>query len=162
MAARIVRVRAVGRAHILGASLGRVILHLGPVPSESARMWIPYARTVLARSVGGEGPPIPEDVVLAFEEHLNTWEEAAQGTTLVWSGRIDPRVLQSLALAFRDIADDLAAQAEQRGYPISPPEGELFYQALVKAVVEALEHEDGAAKGLSDRLRSDWPGLKET
>jgi len=123
-------------------------------------MWIPYARTVLARSVGGEGPPIPEDVVLAFEEHLNAWEDAAQGSTLIWSGRIEPEVLRSLALAFRDIAGDLAAQAERRGYPISPPEGEAFYQALVKAVVDALEEEDGATKDLSDRLRSEWPGLK--
>lgn len=136
-------------------------MYLGPVPAESARMWIAYARTVLARSVSGEGTSIPEHVVLTFEEHLNAWEDASQGTTMTWSGRVDPALLQSLAVAFREVVGDLAEQAEKRGYPISPPEGEAFYQALVASLIEALERDGAGASPLSDQLRSGWPGLKE-
>lgn len=139
-----------------------MLVHIGPVPSDSARMWIAYARTVLAGSIAGGGERIPEGVVLAFEDHLNAWEDAAQGTTMTWSGEVDPDQLRSLALAFLHIADDLAAQAERRGYPISPPEGEAFYQSLVAAVVTALEHHEEGHALLSDQLRTTWPGLSDT
>ena len=50
--------------------------------------------------------------------------------------------------------------AEQRGYPISPPEGEEFYRAVIIAFLDALDREGGTYAAMAAELRTEWPGLK--
>lgn len=139
-------------------------VHLGPVASSSTRMWVAYARTVLAQSLSRDpGASLPEEVVRSFEGYLDQWEAAAaDGDELVWEGDVAAEELEFLAHSFYRLTSALAEEAGRRGYPISPPEGEEFYQALVRAVIEALELEDPATAAFSEQLRNDWPGFKES
>lgn len=138
-------------------------VHLGPVSSSSVRMWVAYARTVLAQALSqADAPPIGDEVVRNFEWYLDAWDDAAaRQDEVVWVGEIAAEQLEFLAHAFYRLTAVLAEEADQRGYPISPPEGEEFYQALVRAIIEALEHEDDARAAFSEQLRADWPGYKE-
>ncbi|HNG24147.1 MAG TPA: hypothetical protein PLC03_09300, partial [Microthrixaceae bacterium] len=46
----------------------------------------------------------------------------------------------------------------ERGFDISPSEGDEFYNALVEAVIVALEHaEDDSGVEFGEALRSSWP-----
>jgi hypothetical protein len=114
----------------------------------------------LARPDEGQVPLSP-DVVEAFEDYLGQWEEASTyGPTFVWETDIEPERIAALGGAWFTIAERLASVAERRGYPISPPEGEEFYQALVAAFLDALDTEGGQHRDLAEHLRGAWPGLK--
>jgi hypothetical protein len=127
-------------------------------------MWVAYARTVLGQALAGvDGmPPIEPSVVEQFETWLDSWEGAAiHGPEMTWSGDVDTDELVALSGAFLEIAASLATQAEQRGYPISPPEGDAFYQALVTGLIEGLAEEGRTLNEVADGLRHSWPGFKD-
>jgi hypothetical protein len=144
-----------------------VIVHVrvGPVPSGSVSIWIAYARTVLAQSMAGTQVGtrvIPMEVIEAFETLLREWEDcASRDLTFIWDAELEPEQVEYLTHAFFDLATGLAEAAEQRGFPVSPPEGDEFYYCLVKALLDALEREGGAHCDFALDLRSRWPGLKD-
>jgi hypothetical protein len=137
---------------------------VGPVSSAGVGLWIAYARTVIGGSLARPDQalvPLRPDVVEAFEDYLEQWEQAATyGPTFVWETDIDPERIAALGSAWFAIAERLASVAERRGYPISPPEGEEFYQALIAAVLDALEAEGGRHRELAEQMRGAWPGFK--
>ena len=59
--------------------------------------------------------------------------------------------------AIAKMIDDAAA----RGFPISPPEGDEFYRALVLAILDGLFDAGGAHAEFAEHLRESWPGLKD-
>ncbi len=128
-------------------------------------MWIAYARTVLAQSMTGTqigARALPAEVIEAFELLLAAWEAAAdRDLTFVWEAEIEPEQVVYLLHAFFDLATGLAAAAEKRGFPVSPPEGDEFYRALVVSLLDALEREGGPNRDFAVDLRSRWPGLKD-
>lgn len=121
-----------------------MIIRIGPVSPGSVTLWVAYARTVLALNLASPMDPLLDERTIELLEHfLDDWEEeATTGTEFVWSVDIDPEQIEFVTLAFFRVAGVLAEAAEARGYPISPPEGEEFYQALVNAVIDAL-HQQG-------------------
>jgi hypothetical protein len=138
---------------------------VGPLSSAGVGLWIAYARTVigssLAHPVSGE-PTLNSDVVEAFDDYLGQWEHSAtEGPTFLWEADIAPDQIARLGGAWLAIAEQLAVVAERRGYPISPPEGEEFYHALVASFLDALEAEGGAHNELAVELRRSWPGFKD-
>lgn len=126
-------------------------------------MWVAYSRTVLAQSIARPGEhEIPAELVEGFEAYLDRWESlAAAADELVWEEDLDPELVRYLAHAFHRIATGLATEAERRGYPISPPEGDEFYRALVTGFLDALEAESDTMREFAEELRATWPGLKD-
>ena len=82
------------------------------------------------------------------------------GAEVVWEHELDPEQVRYLAHAFHRIAVGLAAEAERRGFPIAPPEGDEFYQCLVLALLDALERDSEPMREFAVELRTTWPGLK--
>jgi GT2 family glycosyltransferase len=139
-------------------------VQVGPLPSVGVDIWIAYARTVVAQMIAhpDQGDVVLDpDAVEAFDRYLDEWDDVASTQpTFVWVTEVEPERVEFLGQAFFSIATSLARAAERRGYPISPPEGEEFYQALVKAFLDALAAEGRSRLELSEQLRDDWPGLK--
>lgn len=128
-------------------------------------MWVLYARTVLAQALTHPGTPgetLPPEAVERFEHYLDAWEDvAALDTEFVWIDDVDPEEIEFLAHTWFGLARDLAEEAEQRGYPLAPPEGDEFYQALLTALLDALTAEGRSMREFSEMLRAQWPGLKD-
>ena len=139
-------------------------VQVGPIPSGGVGIWSAYARTVMAQLMTHpehDDVVLDDDVIEAFDRYLAQWEDlAAEQTTFLWTTDVEPERVEFLGQAFFSIAESLARAAERRGYPISPPEGEEFYQALVKGFLDALAHEGRSRLEFSEQLRDEWPGLK--
>jgi hypothetical protein len=133
------------------------------VAAGSATLWVAYARTVLAQSVARPGEhQVPAELVEGFETYLDRWESLAGASDeLVWEEDLDAEQVRYLAHSFHRIASGLADEAERRGYPISPPEGDEFYRALVAGFLDALDAESDTMREFAEELRATWPGLKD-
>jgi hypothetical protein len=140
-----------------------VHVQVGPVPATSVTMWVAYARTVLAQSITGS-PDFPlrldPDVVRLFERYLDEWEDLAERhPDFRWETDVDPERVEFVMHSFFQIAVLLEKLAEQRGYPLAPPAGEAFYEALVNGVVTAMEAEGRSLEEYAAQLRDVWPGI---
>lgn len=138
-------------------------LHVGPLPSHSARAWITYARDIVdGMTSGGAEAPVASDLLEAFERYLDEWSAAAdRSERFDWETEIPSELAEYQAHAFHQIANRLAEAAEARGQPMQPPEGETFYRALVNAIIDALLMEGDATAEYALHLRSFWPGFGE-
>lgn len=140
-------------------------IRVGPVSAGSVRLWVAYARTVLGQVLTGTGTrpaTLSPDVVEAFETFLDTWDDlAASGEEFVWEADVDTERVEHLAHVWFTVAAGLADQAERRGFPMAPTEGEEFYQALVAALLDGLAHEGRSLQEFAEQLKDAWPGLKE-
>ncbi len=139
-------------------------VRVGPLPSAGVGLWIAYARTVIGSTLAHPdelGLQLDLDAIETFEEYLDQWDTASStGSTFVWETEVEPERIAVLGTTWLQIAAGLAAAAEQRGYPMSPPEGDEFYRALVTGFLDALEGEGPEHAALAGQLRSEWPGLK--
>lgn len=139
-----------------------MLVRVGPVSSGSVTLWVAYARTVLGQATVRPGEhAVPDELIEGFEAFLDEWDRAADGgAEVVWEHELDPEQVRYLAHAFHRIAVGLAAEAERRGFPIAPPEGDEFYQCLVLALLDALERDSEPMREFAVELRTTWPGLK--
>jgi len=139
-------------------------VQVGPLPSAGAGLWIAYARTVVSRAIVRPdelGVDLTPSAVEAIEDFLDEWDAAAaEGPEFLWETDLDPVRLVELGGAWLEIARALARDAERRGYPMSPPEGEEFYRSLVFGFLGALDAAGGPHAELAEQLRQEWPGLK--
>ena len=142
-----------------------VHVQMSPVASTSALAWCGYARKALHEAVDDPATPIdlPPDVIPALERFVDDWEQrAAEGPTLTLAFEISSGEAEYLTHAFFRIADYLSDRAKARGFDDAPEEGEAFYNALVEAVIDALEHgEDDSTAEFADYLRAFWPRSSE-
>ncbi|MEZ5141135.1 MAG: hypothetical protein R2726_01250 [Acidimicrobiales bacterium] len=140
-----------------------MLVRVGPVASGSVTMWVAYARTVLAQATARPGEHgIAPELIEGFEQYLDEWDTAATGThEVIWEVDLDPEQVRYLAHAFHRLALGLAEEAERRGYPISPPEGDEFYRCLVNGFLDALELESEPMREFAEELRTTWPGIKD-
>ena len=139
-------------------------VQVGPVPSGSVTIWVAYARTVLAQAIahpGQRGATLPDEAIAGFEAFLDEWDDLAKGDTdFIWVAEVEAERVEFLAHAWFGLAAQLAGEAQGRGFPLSPPEGEEFYQSLVAALLDALAYEGRSMMEFSEQLRDEWPGLK--
>ena len=130
-------------------------VRVGPLSSAGVGLWIAYARTVLSRSLVRPeelGVTLSPEMVELIESYLDAWEAvAAAGPTFEWETEASPDQITGLGGTWFLIASHLAEVAEQRGYPISPPEGEEFYRALIIAFLDALDREGGTYAAMAAR-----------
>lgn len=137
-------------------------VRVGPVSAGSVIAWVAYGRAVLARArTGTEAMPAPEpDVLDLFERYLDEWRAlAARGEEVLWVADVASEQVEFLTHAFFRIASYLAEEAERRGGPAAPPEGDEFYRALVAAILDALDQQDRATSEFGEQLRQSWPGI---
>lgn len=117
-------------------------VEVGPVPSESAVMWLAFARTILAQVVvdpRAYGVDIGPDELAAFEAYLDEWEIIAnQDVTFHWVADVDADKVRRLAETWVKLAEGMGRAAEARGYELQPQEGKEFTDALALAVMTAL------------------------
>jgi len=141
-----------------------VRVRVGPLSSAGVGLWVAYARTVLSRSLvrpEDVGVALSPEMVELLESYLDAWEAAAgAGPTFEWETEASADEIIGLGSTWFLIASRLAEVAEQRGYPISPPEGEEFYRAVIIAFLDALDREGGTYAAMAAELRTEWPGLK--
>jgi hypothetical protein len=127
-------------------------------------LWIAYARTVISQALvrpAELGVAVDPGVAELFEHYLDTWDRlAAASSTFEWTADIPADQVQVMGATWLQIASGLADSAERRGYPISPPEGDEFYRALIGGLLDGLTAEGGDLASLADQLRREWPGLK--
>lgn len=137
-------------------------IHLGPVSSDSVTQWVAFATGVLTPESSDGLPGVDPEAVTEFLGYLETWDRHARDNpgTFVWVGSVDPERLEYLAHSFARIVDHLAAVASHHGRVLAPPEGDDFYQTLVRTIIEALQLEGDAASEFSEQLRDNWPGLR--
>jgi hypothetical protein len=141
-----------------------MLVQLGPVASSSVTMWVAYARTVLGQTMAhpDRSPALDEGLLEQFELLLDEWDASARASSeLVWTADLDAPSVERFARSFFDLVSGLAADAEDRGYPISPPEGDEFYWALVDAMLGALTEAGGRHAEVAEQLRGQWPGRKD-
>jgi hypothetical protein len=139
-------------------------VRVGPVAAGGVRLWVAYARTVLAQALAHLDAMVvgvPADVVETLEGFLDTWDDLARdGLEVTWVADVNRDALERVAHVWFAMAEWLAAQAERRGFPLSPPEGEEFYQALVAELLGALDREGRSLVDTAEGLQQQWPGLK--
>jgi hypothetical protein len=139
-----------------------VRVELGPIPADSARAWIAYAREILAQRRAHDAETLPDDVRAGFEAYLSEWEAAISGPELRWEAEVDPELVEYLVHGFYRVATRLAEESERRGGRVSPAEGDLFYRGLVHALLDAMAAEGSAAAEFAEQLREFWPGIDDS
>lgn len=134
---------------------------VSPVPSASALAWIAFAHDAVDAAAADSDDPALIDPEVAARLHrlLEGWaQQARQADVLALSFEVPPDDTEFLAHAFLRISDRWTSAADERGFDVSPSEGDEFYNALVEAVIVALEHaEDDSGVEFGEALRSNWP-----
>jgi CheY-like chemotaxis protein len=137
---------------------GGVQISFGPVPAESARVWVENARVVLdgVRRAGDELPvELPPEIESAFRSYLDEWDAVAtREDPFEWSADIDRDHARHLVVYFFSLLsldDELWAQ---HGLPFTPPEAQPFINALSDAVISALAAED---EEVGPSIAASWP-----
>lgn len=141
------------------STAGEVQVHVGPVDSSAALVWINNTRCILdavRRKPDVLDHEIPHDVFDTFTRFLDTWNDvAATNPTFVWVARADTAEVNRLVTSWAAI-DRLSDDALHRlGCDWSPPAGEPFFRALTAGILDAMAaHEE--TRRLADELRPAW------
>jgi hypothetical protein len=131
-------------------------VQIGPLPIDSARAWLAYAKDV----VGAMIRQLPIQVAASFSAYLEEWgEAAAEGDVFLWEGKAEPEEVEYLLHAWFNLAKTVEEQRERTGEPVPPPEGEVFYNALVTGLLNALRSESRATAEFAEHLAPFWPRL---
>jgi hypothetical protein len=139
-----------------------VHVSIGPVASSSAKAWLGYAREVLTSLRPPGGIEISSDLRESFVGYLTQWEKvAAAGDEFRWETDVAPEIVEYLVHGFYQVATQLADEAEARGSRLMPEEGDAFYAALVRGVLDALADESAPTAEFAAYLRSFWPGFPD-
>ena len=137
---------------------------VAPVPSSSALIWIEFARGALTEVLADpeRAGGITPEVEVQMTDLLDSWEASArEGPTLLLTFDIPRDDAEFLVHAFLRLADRWTNEADQRGFDVSPQEGDDFYGALVDAVIAALEKaEDVSGTEFGETLRTIWPRIE--
>ena len=132
---------------------------IGPVSSESAELWLGYARQVVDQleSVSPGACFANAEVRSIFDGYLADWEaEAATDGPFLWARDVPGEQLEFHMHAFHQLATALDERAAER---VRLPEGgREFYAALLRGALGALEAENPASAAFARHLGEFWPG----
>jgi CheY-like chemotaxis protein len=141
---------------------GGMHLSLGPLPAESARVWVENARIVLdgVRAAGDALPvELPSEIEAAFRHYLDEWHAIAEraesgGAPFEWSAEIDRDHARHLVVYFFSLLsldDELWAA---HSLPFTPPVAQPFIDALSNQVIAELAAED---EEVGPSIAASWP-----
>ncbi len=129
------------------------------VSSQSAISWIAFARTLLGEARGDAALALPDDAIDTLEAHLDDWEQAASiDEEMSLEAEMAPEQLEYLGHIFCRLSSHAVAQADARGYDISPTEGDEFFAALSESLIVSLEQSgETSSVEFAGALRNQWP-----
>src|SRR5205814_6713985 len=117
-------------------------VRVGPVPVTAARVWIANTKLILAALQEHDEvleQPVPRDVLDLFCSYLDRWEDVAAGDgDFTWVARAAPADVERLVTWWGVIDAMSDEQLARLGVAWSPPEGEVFFRALVAGVLDAV------------------------
>ena len=131
-------------------------VEIGPVPSDSARAWIGYARETveLLRADPGEVPPRALD---RFVGYLDEWEvPATQSDTFRWTSELSVEMLEYLTNWLYRIGVRVQAEADAGSGRLRPTTADKFHVVLVRSMLDALEREGPGPAQFAEQLRAQW------
>ncbi len=132
-----------------------VQIHVGPIPSAAARVWIENTLKILdAVAAHPEvlGEPIPDDVEKLFRGFLAQWRVMAETTDeFRWIARANPDEVERAVSYWAHVDAMTDDQLAQLGVGWAPPEGAPFFEALTTGVLEAL-HRHEETRRLAQRV----------
>lgn len=117
-----------------------VEISIGPVPAESARVWLEGARQTMAVVRSRETLGVPVPVMDAFDRYLDDWSLVA-GDLFHWTDRVDQEMLRHLAAHWARLAN-IARDQPESGITTAQPAGEAFFSALATGMANALAVSD--------------------
>jgi DNA-binding NarL/FixJ family response regulator len=134
-------------------------VHVGPVDSTAALVWIDNTKEILEavrRHPDVLDETVPDDVLQAFAGFLDNWREvAATNSTFSWVARAAAAEVNHLIESWA-VIDGLSDEAlHELGCHWSPPEGAAFFAALTHGVLVALDSH-AETRRLADALRTTW------
>ncbi|MEZ5134461.1 MAG: hypothetical protein R2699_05240 [Acidimicrobiales bacterium] len=114
------------------------------------------ATSCAAMVAPGSLTDVDDTVLMVFSELLDEWELLAAGDAMpfTWHMDLDTDQLVALAEAFHGLVVELAAAAEPRGFALAPPAGQVFYDAVVDAMLAGLLAAADLAIVLGTRLEA--------
>jgi hypothetical protein len=122
---------------------------------------VAYAQAVIRelRTEGSSLPPVPDEVLRSFDRYLTQWKATARlGDVFRWSGEAEVEEVEYLLHAWFNLARHLSDRALTAG-PQSPIDGQVFYDAVLTALLDGLRAEGRETTTLfADHLRAFWPG----
>ena len=136
-----------------------VQMHIGPVSSESARLWIGSSRRIVSAlrlhpEVMTEAPPT--EILDLFGRFLQIWDEFSEGRDeFFWAARARFSDVQKLVEWWARVDDMSEEQITALGVEWSAPEARPFYHALTEGVLNALDAH-AASQELARALRRQW------
>jgi hypothetical protein len=136
-----------------------VQLHLGPVDAAAARVWIANTSKILAAVRAHPevlDEPVPIDVLDVFDGFLDSWRElAAAVEEFYWVAMGEAATFERLIDCWARIDRMSDEQLRTLGVHWSPPEGEPFFRALTKCVINAISsHQE--MQSLAAVLAGQW------
>lgn len=137
-----------------------VEMTVGPVSSAAARVWVANTRHILACLRARPAvldPPVPEDVLEAFERFLDGWAQSASTEEFLWVGRAPAEEVSRLVGHWAAVDSMTDEQLDELGCSWSPPEGEPFFAALTEGALKALAAHE-RTRELCARLALQWNG----
>jgi len=133
-----------------------VQIELGPVPSDSVRAWIEFARETvdLLRSDPGDVPPRALD---RFVTYLDEWAAPAESSkTFRWMGELTVEPLEYLTNWLYRTGVRVQADAAAGSKRAMPPAADKFYVVLVRSMLGALEREGSGPAQFAEQMRAEW------
>ena len=130
-------------------------LEIGPFPSAGGKEWIAQARMLVRMLRAGAELPfaVPPEVLEAFDDCFDDWEEAADVEPFAWSREVDVVVLRALMTYWFNLAQMLADHPEHQ--PPGSMEARVFYRTLSGAILAELVEADPDFRVLAER----WPQI---
>ena len=137
-----------------------VEIRVGPVPSETARLWVANTQKLLTAVEAHPEVlerPVPESILAVYHRFLDAWEAVAQETdSFLWVGQARADELQQVVGEWARLDSMNDATLEGLGCAWSPPEARPFFEALTAGVVGALA-KHAETRRLAERLvRGGW------
>jgi CheY-like chemotaxis protein len=141
------------------ASTGGIEIHVGPVSSKAARVWVANTTKIIdAVAAHPEvlGHTIPPNVIDLFRSFLQQWEAIAASTEeFRWVARAQPDEVNHVVNEWAVIDSMTDDQVARLGVAWSPPEGAPFFTALTTGVLTALRRHEETQR-LAERLGEQW------
>lgn len=133
-----------------------IAIRVGPVASESARLWVENSLQILAglrRRPEVLGEPVRPELLDYMEQLLDSWASvAAETDSFVWVGRAPAEVVRDIVEAWARVDTMSDSQIAELDCQWSSPEARPFFHALTEAVLKALDRHE-VTRRLAQSLR---------
>ena len=135
----------------------QVQVDVGPVSRASARAWIAYATETVTELRNRPDVDLVAGALDTFVALLDEWRSIAErDEPFRWVREAPPEQVQYLVNALYWTGTIVQREASAGRARLRPPEADEFHVVLVRAALNALEHESEADAHFVEELRGVW------